>query len=221
VTRDGATPNPLEQNVKKPDLTSTHYGLLGLHPSASPQQIRQAYREKSKLYHPDTTELAEAIATRKFQDLNDAYATLSSPERRLAYDLKIGYSRYSVIQPAQPLNGKIPTARNYRSSAYLDPTDRPLSAGELFALFILGVTFVVCLILVVAVGLTRGEAAFQSLNLPEQDAPVIVESAEPSKSLDDATPGFALPTPDLSPKLSPVLPDAPVVEQSLPTDEAG
>jgi hypothetical protein len=40
---------------------------------------------------------------------------------------------------------------------YLDPTDRPLSAGEIFALFILGLTFVACLALVVTVSLTRGD----------------------------------------------------------------
>lgn len=216
MTRDGATPNPSGQEVKPINLAETYYGLLGLHPSATPQQIRRAYREKSKLYHPDTTELAEAIAISKFQDLNEAYATLSSPERRLAYDLKIGYSRYSVIRPAEPLNGKIPTARHYRSSAYLDPTDRPLSAGELFALFILGVTFVVCLILVVAVGLTRGEAAFQVFSLPEQEPTSVVQSAEtgdPQPEIErtvspsEAAPDAPNPSPEL-PNFQPLTPEA-------------
>jgi curved DNA-binding protein CbpA len=134
----------------------THYSLLKLHPSASAQQIRRAYRELSKLYHPDTTKLPAPVATAKFQQLNEAYATLSSPERRFAYDLKIGYSRVSVIQPSIDLNRPVAESRSQRRSpAYLDPTDRPLSAGELFALFILGLTFVVCVGLAVVVGLTR------------------------------------------------------------------
>lgn len=144
-----------QRSEQKP--ASTYYDLLQLHPSASVQQIRRSYRELSKLYHPDTTKLPSAVAVAKFQQLNEAYATLSSPERRFAYDLKIGYSRVSVIQPSIDLNRPVSESRKYRSKAYLDPTDRPLSAGEIFALFILGVTFVACLALVLVVGLTRGE----------------------------------------------------------------
>jgi DnaJ domain len=144
---------------------SNYYTQLGLVPSASTQQIRRAYRELSKLYHPDTTTLDPAIATEKFQQLNEAYATLSSPERRLAYDLKIGYSRISVIQAPVDLDRPVSASRKFRS-AYLDPSDRPLSAGELFAVFLLGLTFLACLALVIAIGLTRGETAFRSLAQP-------------------------------------------------------
>lgn len=139
-----------------------YYALLGLHPSASPIEVRRAYRELSKRYHPDTTDLPTDTATQKFQQLNEAYATLSHPERRGAYDQKIGYSRFTVIQPPPGFNtpGNQPR-RTYSSSAYLDPTDRPLSAGEIFALFILGLTFIGCLLLAIAIGLTRGDSAFQ------------------------------------------------------------
>lgn len=140
-------------------LTPSYYDLLSLHPSASVQDIRRAYRELSKLYHPDTTTLPKALATAKFQELNEAYATLSSPERRATYDLKIGYSRVSVIQPRWDLNRPVSETRQHKSSAYLDPSDRPLSAGELFALFLIGVTFLACLALVVIVGFARGEIA--------------------------------------------------------------
>lgn len=153
-----------------PQATS-HYALLGLKPGASVQAIRRAYRDLSKLYHPDTTTLPAAIATDKFQQLNEAYATLSNPERRLAYDHKIGYSRISVMQSRPDLNQPMSGQRGDRDSrdrsAYLDPTDRPLSAGEMFALFILGVTFAACLILVVAIGLTQGEVAFGPLMPPD------------------------------------------------------
>ena len=40
---------------------NTHYALLKIDPSASVKQIRQAYRELSKLYHPDTTTLPTAM----------------------------------------------------------------------------------------------------------------------------------------------------------------
>ncbi|WP_416666947.1 J domain-containing protein [Egbenema bharatensis] len=148
----------------------TYYTRLNLHPSASAQEIRRAYRELSKLYHPDTTTLPAAIATEKFHEINEAYATLSSPERRVTYDRKIGYSRVPVMQSRLDLNRPVSQARQYRSTAYLDPTDRPLSSGELFALFMIGVTFILCVGLVIFVGLTRGDVAFQSLQLQGDDA---------------------------------------------------
>jgi curved DNA-binding protein CbpA len=134
----------------------TYYDLLDVHPSASAIKIRRAYRELSKKYHPDTTTLTRAKATVKFQALNEAYAVISNPERRLAYDLEIGYSRVVVIQPTSfhPISSR---PDNYRSSAYLDPTDRPLSGGEIAALFMLVVTFLGCLILAISVGMIRGE----------------------------------------------------------------
>lgn len=138
----------------------TYYSLLGLHPSASVIDIRRAYRELSKRYHPDTTELPALVATSKFQAINEAYATLSNPERRLNYDLKIGYSRFGVIQAPPDLNRPVSYNYDYSKSAYLDASDRPLSSGEIFALFILGLTFVGCLLLAITIAFIRGDALF-------------------------------------------------------------
>ncbi|MEM6868915.1 MAG: J domain-containing protein [Cyanobacteria bacterium P01_C01_bin.121] len=167
------------------------YSRLGLRPGVSVQDIRRAYRDLSKLYHPDTTELESAIATVKFQALNEAYATLSSPEKRLAYDYKIGYSRLSVMQP---LRQNAPSSKPYnpKDSAYLDPTDRPLSPGELFALFILGLTFIACLILVFTMGLTKSE-------LPIMQGATLEESTPQDTSSQDTSPQD-LSTQDTSPQ---------------------
>ena len=177
MTQNRAMPKSSDRSMSN---QTSYYSLLELHPSASAIEIRRAYRELSKRYHPDTTNLPRAIATAKFQQLNEAYATLSNPERRLNYDLKIGYSRLSVMQPPPNLNRPAPQARQ-SCSAYLDPTDRPLSAGEIFALFILGLTFLGCLLLAIAIGLTRGEAAFQPIVL--QHPQVIQEQRFTSDSL--------------------------------------
>ncbi len=130
-------------------FSDSYYGLLNLKPWASSIDIRRAYRELSKHYHPDTTQLEPEMATKKFQQLNEAYSTLSSPEKRALYDLEIGYSRLHVIAPLVEKEGKT------RDSTYLDVTDRPLSAGEIAVLLSLVVTILLCLVLVALVSYIR------------------------------------------------------------------
>jgi DnaJ domain len=165
VSENTTTRKNIGSKTYQTSFATTYYDLLGLHPSASPIDIRRQYRELSKRYHPDTTELPKDIATAKFQELNNAYATLSNPERRQQYDQKIGYSRINVIQPPPQFIPNYNRQKNYSSSAYLDATDRPLSGGEIFALFILGLTFIGCLLLAVFMGLTQGSTALQ-ISLP-------------------------------------------------------
>ncbi|MGD1948252.1 MAG: J domain-containing protein [Leptolyngbyaceae cyanobacterium] len=151
-------------NSVSEDSPKNHYELLGVKPTASAQEIRRAYQELSKLYHPDTTELSGAIATKKFQALNEAYGTLSNPEQRLIYDSQIGYSRIYVSQAPRDLENRARKDAPFESRyAYLDPTDRPLSAGEIFALFILGLTFAACLALVFILGITNSDFTLSSL----------------------------------------------------------
>ena len=196
----------------------THYDQLGVKPTASPQQIRRAFRDLSKLYHPDTTELPAAEATEKFYQLNEAYAILSSPDRRWTYDQQVGYSRISVMQPLEALSRPPSPERREPANMYLDPTDRPLSAGEIFALFILGLTFVACLALVVTVSLTRGDyAAAPDLNQTALDQAILGQTKdlqEPDSSPnapnapDTPHPTGVEPMPDATARTAPPLPAA-------------
>ncbi|NET10129.1 MAG: J domain-containing protein [Merismopedia sp. SIO2A8] len=146
---------------------STYYVLLKLAPWASAQDIRRAYRELSKQYHPDTTTLPEAIATTKFQQLNEAYSTLSNPEKRAKYDLNHGYSRFSgVTSPDQSYSPQVfnppkqsSRPHSYPKNLYLDPNDRPLSPGEIFAVLLLGLTFIGCIAIVLLASLFKGDIA--------------------------------------------------------------
>ncbi|MEB3212119.1 MAG: J domain-containing protein [Leptolyngbyaceae bacterium] len=141
--------------------SQSYYAILGVSPWASPIEVRRAYRELSKRYHPDTTHLPVAIAQEKFHVLNQAYATLSNPEKRKLYDLNHGYSRVSVMQVPSTVRNQRSSNPSFSSrSAYLDPSDRPLSSGELFAVLLLGATFVGCLLLVTLIGLSNGEITF-------------------------------------------------------------
>ena len=46
----------------KSKFVNSYYAILGLYPTASAVEIRRAYRELSKRYHPDTTDLAPEVA---------------------------------------------------------------------------------------------------------------------------------------------------------------
>jgi DnaJ-class molecular chaperone len=60
-----------------------HYAILGLAPSASPAEIRRAFRRLALEYHPDR---AGPDSTPIFQRIADAYAVLAHPNARAAYD---------------------------------------------------------------------------------------------------------------------------------------
>ena len=147
-------------------MSKNHYDILGLHPSCSVIEIRRSYRKLSKLYHPDTTELPPKIAIAKFQRLNEAYATLSHPHLRLMYDYEIGYTRVNVIESHQIFNEQ--TNFDKSQSTSIDPSvtqsryfyDRPLSSGEIFALFMLIFTIVGCLLLVFITAYFRDNYSF-------------------------------------------------------------
>lgn len=167
MSQDQAIPDEVKLRSATKRLPASHYITLGLTPTASPQEIRRAYRELSKQYHPDTTTLPAAIAISKFQQLNEAYAVLNNFETRAIYDQKIGVK---LVRP--PLNlgtqsvvRSVTPSRVIKSSGYLDPVERPLSPGEIFALFILGLTLVACLVLAIAIGLTREPVLFTPLAL--------------------------------------------------------
>ncbi|RMJ04257.1 Curved DNA-binding protein [Marinobacter litoralis] len=61
-----------------------YYAVLGVSESASPEDIKKAYRKLARKYHPDVSK--EDDATDKFQDVGEAYEVLKDPEKRAEYD---------------------------------------------------------------------------------------------------------------------------------------
>lgn len=61
-----------------------YYEALGIERSATPEQIKQAYRQLALQWHPDRNPAPEA--TDKFKEVAEAYAVLSDPIKRARYD---------------------------------------------------------------------------------------------------------------------------------------
>ena len=63
------------------------YKILGVSRKADDGQIKKAYRQLSRQWHPDQNPDNKEEATEKFYDISDAYETLIDPDRRAKYDL--------------------------------------------------------------------------------------------------------------------------------------
>jgi len=62
-----------------------YYRILGVARTASADEIRKAYRELAKKYHPDRNP-GDKSAEERFKEINEAYAVLSDPQKRQEYD---------------------------------------------------------------------------------------------------------------------------------------
>lgn len=63
-----------------------YYEVLGVNKNASQDEIKKAYRELSKKYHPDLNPDNKEEATEKFREVSEAYEVLKDDKKRQMYD---------------------------------------------------------------------------------------------------------------------------------------
>ena len=67
-----------------------YYEVLGVSKTATPEEIKKAYRKKAIQYHPDKNP-GDKEAEEKFKEAAEAYDVLSDSEKRAKYD-QFGHS---------------------------------------------------------------------------------------------------------------------------------
>lgn len=97
------------------------YEVLGVSKDATENDIKNAYRNLAKKWHPDRfstkSEDERKEAEEKFKEISEAYDTLSNPEKRQAYDMGgfnpfDGFDPFAGFNPFDNMSGFNPFGRN-------------------------------------------------------------------------------------------------------------
>jgi len=62
-----------------------YYKTLGVERTATPEEIKVAFRKLARIHHPDVAK-NKAAGEAKFKEINEAYEVLGDPEKRRRYD---------------------------------------------------------------------------------------------------------------------------------------
>lgn len=66
-------------------MSNQFYETLWVNKSANAEEIKKAYRKQAMKYHPDRNK-GDTTAETKFKEVNEAYSTLSDPQKKQQYD---------------------------------------------------------------------------------------------------------------------------------------
>mmetsp|Transcript_36790 Transcript_36790/g.37446 ORF Transcript_36790/g.37446 Transcript_36790/m.37446 type:complete len:325 (+) Transcript_36790:254-1228(+) len=76
--------------------SGSYYDILGVNRKSEFSEIKKAYKQQAMRWHPDKNPTNQEEAENRFKEVNEAYSTLSDPQKRKAYDL---YGEDAIKQP--------------------------------------------------------------------------------------------------------------------------
>jgi curved DNA-binding protein CbpA len=85
-----------------------YYNILGVNRNATNKEIKEAYYDKAKLFHPDANKVNKATTADKFKDISEAYEILSDNDKRRAYD---STTRQTAYDPGRQTTREYPYTR--------------------------------------------------------------------------------------------------------------
>lgn len=139
-----------------------HYRTLSVDPTSEDVVIQAAYRALMRRYHPDTNKSAEAVA--RAQAINTAYAILSDPEKRRAYDrnrcARSGAATGSTPPPPPP-----PRSEPKPSPAAAKPPDQ--STDHTGSILTYGSIAAICILAIVTANNGQSASADNTMNVDE------------------------------------------------------
>ncbi|TMW39158.1 hypothetical protein DOY81_015762, partial [Sarcophaga bullata] len=100
-----------------------YYQTLGVAKNASAKDIKKAYYQLAKKYHPDTNK-DDPDASRKFQEVSEAYEVLSDDTKRKEYDT-YGQTSESMGRQGGGFGGHGPQgfSQNWQFRSTIDPEE--------------------------------------------------------------------------------------------------
>lgn len=94
--------------------TPDYWAVLGLEPGADSQSLKRAFRAQARRWHPDLNG-SDPVAEERFKLVNEAYAVLSDPKRREAWE---GGETEAGAATADPFATGFPDFFDYLDALY-------------------------------------------------------------------------------------------------------
>ncbi len=124
---------------------TNYYHVLGISESASPEEIKAAFKKQAVKYHPDKHP-GKPQMEEKFKEVNQAYQVLSDEYEKARYDLKLKYRQFSDGPKPRPY--AYPRG-GFRRATYTPPRV-DYRQNTIATLYAFGITFGIALIVMIS-----------------------------------------------------------------------
>ncbi|MEB3319847.1 MAG: DnaJ C-terminal domain-containing protein [Cyanobium sp.] len=105
-----------------------HWAVLGLAPGADPAALKRAFRAQARRWHPDLNG-NDPVAEERFKQVNEAYAVLSDPRRRRAWESGEPDPEGGSAREVDPFASGFPSFETYVEQLFGAPR-REAAAGD-------------------------------------------------------------------------------------------